>query len=666
MLRRMTKKHQKPQKQNSPLRAARKKIIIQAVIAIQTIVITLALVFGMSAAWYTNVLQTSGLQFQAAAWGFTGEVLVDEKPVEASPGDTGIVGLAVTNTSDDIVEVAVRVSKEQMEVPMRQRFFFYVETSEVRNAEVLDRVYINSKDSYTYSILSQSELVLTQERANDVQLKWQWVYDMLGYYFVGTVSSTAANNEMIVSAQIEDYLRPVEYDLDKATFADGMLATVDGENLDVFLDKLSQKDGYLNNLEESDIPGYYKVDVDENGYGIWVYLCNWAEIQQATTYDSQLGKEAADALLGENVMPKQFTARLSVVGQETRQEYAEATTAPQLAELLNRGELVKLEQDLVLTEPLVVNKGIKTVLDLNGHSITGAAGAPLLQLSESAYLTLMNGQIVANDSSKDVISVSNSSLTLSKVEVTGNGDDAIDISDQNGSADSCIRVFDSKIDMAGCAVFIRGNGEVSEAKTQIIIEDSELNSGYVAIMGNGNNPCWGTDVQIYHSVVTGKYAAVYQPQTKSLTRVTNGSTLTGNTAIVMKGGDLEIIDSTVHGIGEAKEPAYSQSGFEETGDAILIDCSYNAKINVSITGKSVISSDKNKAVRVFVPAGYENHATVILTGGTYSSDVSEFVAEGYIYDPVLKKVVVDDTPEETVSEHTETTTDAVGGGSGDA
>ena len=662
----MTKKHQKPQKQNSPLQAARKKIIIQAVIAIQTIVITLALVFGMSAAWYTNVLQTSGLQFQAAAWGFTGEVLVDEKPVEASPGDTGIVGLAVTNTSDDIVEVAVRVSKEQMEVPMRQRFFFYVETSEVRNAEVLDRVYINSKDSYTYSILSQSELVLTQERANDVQLKWQWVYDMLGYYFVGTVSSTAANNEMIVSAQIEDYLRPVEYDLDKATFADGMLATVDGENLDAFLDKLSQKDGYLNNLEKSDIPGYYKVDVDENGYGIWVYLCNWAEIQQATTYDSQLGKEAADALLGENVMPKQFTARLSVVGQETRQEYAEATTAPQLAELLNRGELVKLEQDLVLTEPLVVNKGIKTVLDLNGHSITGAAGAPLLQLSESAYLTLMNGQIVANDSSKDVISVSNSSLTLSKVEVTGNGDDAIDISDQNGNADSCIRVFDSKIDMAGCAVFIRGNGEVSEAKTQIIIEDSELNSGYVAIMGNGNNPCWGTDVQIYHSVVTGKYAAVYQPQIKSLTRVTNGSTLTGNTAIVMKGGDLEIIDSTVHGIGEAKEPAYSQSGFDETGDAVMIDCSYNAKINVSITGKSVISSDQNKAVRTFVPDGYENHTTVILTGGTYSSDVSEFVAEGYIYDPVSKEIVEDDTPKETVSEPTETTTDAVEGGPGNA
>jgi hypothetical protein len=89
-------------------------------------------------------------------------------------------------------------------------------------------------------------------------------------------------------------------------------------------------------------------------------------------------------------------------------------------------------------------------------------------------------------------------------------------------------------------------------------------------------------------------------------------------------------------------------------------------MDVNVSGNSDITSANNKAVRVFVPDGYENHATVILTGGTYSSDVSEFVAEGYIYDPVSKKVVSNDTPEETVSEPTETTTDAVGGGSGNA
>ena len=143
-------------------------------------------------------------------------------------------------------------------------------------------------------------------------------------------------------------------------------------------------------------------------------------------------------------------------------------------------------------------------------------------------------------------------------------------------------MFDSDINLAGCAVFIRGNGEISDAKTQIIIEGSRLKSGYIAVMGNGTNTFWGTDVQIYNSTVTGKYAAVYQPQSDSLTRITN-STLEADTTIVMKGGDLEVIDCKIIGNGPHADPVYSQSGFNETGDAILVDCSYNAKINVSIS-----------------------------------------------------------------------------------
>ena len=92
----MENKEQKTPKLNNPLRAIRKKVVIQAVIAIQTIVITIALIFGMSAAWYTNVLQTSGLQFEAEAWGFTGSVTVSNDLIKAGPGDTGIIGLTVT------------------------------------------------------------------------------------------------------------------------------------------------------------------------------------------------------------------------------------------------------------------------------------------------------------------------------------------------------------------------------------------------------------------------------------------------------------------------------------------------------------------------------------------------------------------------------------------
>lgn len=633
----MTNKQQKPQKQNNALQKMRKKVLIQAIIAIQTIVITVALIFGMSAAWYTNVLQTSGLQFQAAAWGFTGEVLVETEPTQASPGDTGFVGLQVTNTGDDVVEVAVQVSKTQMEAAMQQRFFLYVDTAKVQNGEVMDRVYINTRDSYTYSILSRGELVLTEERSNDVQLKWQWVYDMLGYYFVGTVSQTTENGQDNIVVDVDDYLRPVEYDLDKAGFTDGMLATVDGVPVEDFIASLSLKDGYINNIDyETEIPGYYRVDVDEQGHGIWVHLCSWAEIQQATTYDSQLGKEAADAFLG-NGEARNFTARLSVIGQEPQTEYKEVTDAAQLSARLQLGELVQLQQNIVLDQPLVLDAGIRTVLDLNGFTITGASGAPLLQMRDSSHLTIMNGHIIAQDSSQDVIRTQNSTLTLSGVTISGDGDDAIDIDDRNSGVDSRIRLFDCNVDVNGCAVFIRGNGTVSGTKTQIIVENSTLNSGYIAIMGNGTTTLWGTEVQVYRSTVHGYYAAVYQPQGDSVMKITE-SDMSGRTGIVLKGGDLEVRDSKILGTAPWKEPVSVQSGFDDTGDAIFIDCGYSLPVKVSIFGECRIISDNNLPLRVLVPEGKLDLTTVSITGGTFEWSESltwefdTFVAEGYQFD----------------------------------
>lgn len=642
MLRRMAKNQQKTPKQNNALGAVRKKVIIQAVIALQTIIITIALVFGMSAAWYTNVLQTSGLQFEAAAWGFTGQVLVSQEAIQASPGDSGIIGLRVTNTGDDLVNVAVHVSKAQMVSQMQQRLFFYVDAAATRNGEAMQRVYINTQDSYTYSVLSQSELVLTKEYANDSVLKWQWVYDMLGYYFVGTVSTTTdAAGSTITDVKVDDYLRPVEYDLDTATFTDGVLTAVDNGSMTVmqFLAQLSASDGYAGSITASSYPGYYQVSVDNSGYGIWVYLCNWAEIQQATTYDSQLGKAAADALLnGDTTVLDSYIARLTVVGQTMQAEYTEVTTVEQLTTALNAGEMVQLRQNLTLDQVLTLKSGKNTVLDLNGYTITGAEGSSVLQLSDATNLIVMNGDIVATDSSKDVISVSGSSLTLSKVNISGEGDDAIDIVDQGGSIDSTVRLFDCTIEVAGCAVFVRGNGSAADGSTQVVVEGCTLTSGYITIMGNGSSGNWGTDVQIYQSKLTGYYAAIYQPQGDSVTRVIE-STASGMTGIALKGGDLYVVDSTVTGTGEKAAPKLESNGYTDTGDAIYVDCSYEKAIYVSISGKdSNIASENSYAVQVFVPEGYQNLSTVEITGGTYSSDVSAFVPELYAYDSTTRKV----------------------------
>lgn len=654
MLERMENKEQKTPKLNNPLRAIRKKVVIQALIAIQTIVITVALIFGMSAAWYTNVLQTSGLQFQAEAWGFTGSVAVSQDSIKAGPGDSGIVGLTVTNTSDDVVNVSMTVSKAQMVAQMQQRLYFYVETPSVRNGESMDRVYINTKDTYSYTVLSKGELVLSEQRSNDVLLKWQWVYDMLGYYFVGTVSETenASDAGMIVSANVEDYLRPVEYDLDTAVFTDGALTTANGMETAAFLQQLSKTDGYVGEIVASDWPGYYKVSVDEeSGYGIWIYLANWAEIQMATAYDSELGKAAADAALaGTTADLPSYIARLTLIGEVAQITYTDITTTDGLIEALEKGEMVRLQQDLTLTEAITLSDGVKTVLDLNGYTLTVPEDGSAIALKDAANLTVLNGIIDASDTTKDVITVSGSNLTMSGVTIAGVGDDAIDIRD-TGTNNSCVRLFGCNIAIKYAAVYVLGNGSADDGYTQVIVEDCIFNSDYIAIMGNGSSGNGGTDVQIYNSTLTGKYAAVYQPQSDSITRATN-STLTGFSGVVIKGGDLVVTDCEIYGIGEEDEikaPSYVMSGFADTGDALYIEDGYGVPITVTITGEeTVLSSDAANAVCVF-----EENSTLVsvtITGGKYSSDVSAYVPDGYTYDATDGIVSADPVVEETADE----------------
>lgn len=700
----MTKQQNQTPKQNNALSTARKRIIIQAVIAIQTIIITVLLVFGMSAAWYTNVLQTSGLHFEAEAWGFDGEVFVTGDPISAAPGKSDIVGLRVTNAGKDMVDVSVRVSKDQMEPEMQKRLFFYVDATDSRNGETMERVYVNSRDSYTYTMLADSKLILTDEQSNDVPLKWEWVYDMLGYYFYGSVTGGRDENGAPIGvAAVEDYLRPVEYDLDAAVFDEetGRLEEADGDGLYQFLYLLYARDGYPGEevQEVPSFPGYYKIDVDENGRGIWLYLCSWEEIQQATAYDSQLGIAAAKALLpqtvtaeqetetetntgtgtqpgasdqpsvvedgtGENPtapvdtlqtgvegtvaplaeLPQQFIARLILIGQVAQREYKEVSTVGQLTEQLNNGGAVRLTNTLTLDEPLKITSAERAVLDLNGNELIGPAGENTIVLNRNTDLTVMNGAIRGTQEDYDIISVLNAELTLDHVTITGVGDDAISVTDQFHDGDSTIRITNSEIYANSCAVYVRGNGPKSEKKTRIIVEDSMLRGDYITVMGNGSEDYWGTEIVMTGCDLTGFYAAVYQPQSNSCMKLVD-CTVTAGTAVVVKGGDMELESCRITSTDAASAPQFEGSGFTQTGDALLVDCSYGLGINVKVSGDSVFTSQNNLALRVFVPEESVDCADVQISGGQFISStgaifpedhdpgeyyLQDYVAEGYM------------------------------------
>ena len=93
------------------LRKVRKNITRQALLALLTIVLTLVIVFAMTSAWCTNIAQTSGLVFEAEAWGFDGKITVAEGLTKAAPGDDGVVHLTVANNSDAISAISVNINK---------------------------------------------------------------------------------------------------------------------------------------------------------------------------------------------------------------------------------------------------------------------------------------------------------------------------------------------------------------------------------------------------------------------------------------------------------------------------------------------------------------------------------------------------------------------------
>lgn len=95
----------------------------------------------------------------------------------------------------------------------------------------------------------------------------------------------------------------------------------------------------------------------------------------------------------------------------------------------------------------------------------------------------------------------------------------------------------------------------------------------------------------------------------------HSSTVSGYTGIAIKGGTVNIIGSTVEGLGNGvdKVEKFAVSGFNDTGDAVYIETNYNYPIELNITDlvtgtgenskttNTVLSSTSRYALRVYDP-----------------------------------------------------------------
>lgn len=562
------------------------------------------------------MLRASGLNFKASEWGFEGNVIIDENVIKAYPGSSGIIPISVENTTEQIISVTVDISKTPMSEDFRQRMYFYADTNATLNGETVDRVYINSFSSYSYTLLPGQTLSLADGLSNNTEIKWEWVYDVLGYYFNGTVTDTEKT--------VSEYLSPVVYDYDLATFDDGgKLVSTDSEtSLADFLYKISSTDGYEGTVSEEDaVGGCYPVSVDENGKGVWLYLCSYGEIEAANARDTELGSS-------EN---SEFSAALNVVGQQRKFDTVTVSNAAELVSSLSDPdvEMVSLSSDVSVSSTVTVPTGTEKIIDLGGHKITVDTVGDMFR-AENSSLYLMNGTVEGGVSSSNfVCSVSGSNVTVDNVTITGIYG-GINVRDTGNEKTSSVHISNSKITAGTAPVLVFGNGDESEGKTVLTIDSSELvSTEYVAIAGNGLSQYSETDIRIKDSKISGYWAGIFQPQQNSSLIIDN-SEISGFTGIGIKGGSVKINDSkiigkdTTDGKYSPQAPAFSNSGFTDTGDGVYAETNYNYSIDISITGdKTEISGFSGHAVRV-----YDQNATscsVTITGGKFSSDVSAFV-----------------------------------------
>lgn len=654
----LLRQNKRTDKQSSPeLSRLQKNIYRQAGLAGLTIVLTLVILFAMTSAWYTNIVQTSGLVFEAEPWGFDGTITVNEAPILAAPGDDGLISLTVENDSESISALSVNVSKAGMEPEMKKRLFFYVDTHMTRDGETMDRVYLNEYEGYTYTVFGKGQLTLTEQMSNAPQIKWEWVYDVLGYYVMANPIKDGTGN--IISMGIQDYLRPIEYDYDEATTvfstdADGNqvveIKTVDGKTSpQQFLAELALKDGYgdqfgVSNLVYSDADKayFYKIDVDEDDNGVYAYLCDYSDVQYHTQWDTALGelayqyKKDPNSLTAEQTASLRHVVTLNISAQRSESSVVNVSTLSSLNKAIAEGyaDVIRLSGDITLSEtsPLVIPANTRAMIDLNEKTITGinTTGA-IIYAQQGSSLTLMNGSIVgpgANTGAVRGIETVGSEVIMSNIKMSG-FDQGVYMGDQN-TVDGKANELDSRVHMVGCTidanwygVYINGNGTNSAQKTQLIIDNSIVRGDGYGITGNGTSTGtgrWGTDIQIINGSLveqssTREGAGIYQPQ-KDSTLTISDSAVKGYTAIAMKGGSANIINSTVTGFGTSSiDPATvtSNSGFADTADAVYIDTGYGYEIRLDISGNSVLTSSAGKSLRVY-KSGDENVFVQIVSG----------------------------------------------------
>ena len=624
------------------------KVWKQALLVLAVLTVLGVLLYSLTTAWYTNVAETTELVFETESWGFEGQVKALDTGLLLAPGQSACAALSVTNDGEQINQITVTVDKSSMPEELQKRIYFYVPAEAKESDKTADRVYLSTYGGYSYRVMPKSTLLLTADSAADAPVRCEWVYDVLGYYVYGTLDTKGQLITGREGVEAPVYIRPVEYDYDKAIFQDDKLLTVDEVKVEDFVKELLAADGYKNAGTTTKVGDYYAVNTTGTSgteqTGLWLYLCTQTEIKAATVLDTRIGtyrylleqkNEQGNAIPLTEEQTKEYEdvaallggakATIQIAGQNLRTSIADVTEAESLTAALTRGESVRLAGDMTLGEVVTIPADKDVIIDLNGKQLTtNVVGQPVLKGAPGSSITVLNGTI--DGGSRDTaVQLVGSSAAFSGVTIQGR----LLIDDKNESNESgtvsVVRLSNCTLKTVGdeqVGIHVFGNGAASSSRTVLLVEDCTIESTFAGILGDGSDNCYGTDIQVLNSTVKGKYAGIYQPQRGSRLLVQN-STVEGMTGIAVKGGTVTIQNCIVNGTAEKgflpteDQVKASRNGWLDTGAGVYVEANYDWADEITLTITDSTISTKTLGVPNVLIVGEK--ADAVTANSNYSN-----------------------------------------------
>lgn len=324
------------------------------------------------------------------------------------------------------------------------------------------------------------------------------------------------------------------------------------------------------------------------------------------------------ALLDENSVAEEkngayvvttYYAQVGETKYATLQEAADAATAGQTVKVLN-------DVDMTTGSNLIVKAGKDIVLDMNGHSIKGA--------NADYKNILVWGKLILKDSKEN----STGKIYAETPYQYGVYDKPLVYVGSKGEF-----VMESGHIYSVIPEKTADNGQFGIGaydNSKVTINGGTIESGWYAIAGNGSGVQTTTITINGGTLVSTSDYAIYHPQFGTLT-INDGTVVYGAAgAIAMKRGNLVVNGGTMtsKGIGDTGNWG---DGTGNLGKAALNFCKPYGDVTATIKGGTITA--EGDAVLIDAQPTEGKTVTLAISGGTYSSDVSKYCAEGFTATP---------------------------------